>query len=197
MASLMAMGLSDSGLDLVLSAHLDSLAISPQAKQAVIPAFLGMVRFNYLGSSIAQPQAAIEPPGSSSHSGIMSATSSMGAHASYQMYKRPFSSSSGSGYTTWYFYQSDSSIQSPPMVSHDGTVVIRPIRSSDLAGALAPIIRSIGCIRSSRSRLIVLIMALYIYLDTITVLIDISISGYTVKAILWTVVLTPFRVLVT
>ena len=79
----------------------------------------------------------------------------------------------------------------------DGTVVIRPIRSSDPAGALAPIIRSIGCIRSSRSRLIVLITALYTYLDTITVLIDISISGYTVEAILWTVVLTPFRVLVT
>jgi hypothetical protein len=83
------------------------------------------------------------------------------------------------------------------LVPCDGTVVIRPIQSSDPAGALAPIIRSIGCIRSSRSRLIVLITALYTYLDTITVLIDISISGYTVEAILWTVVLTPFRVLVT
>ena len=80
---------------------------------------------------------------------------------------------------------------------YDGTVVIRPIRSSDPAGALAPIIRSIGCIRSSRSRLIVLITALYTYLDTITVLIDISILGYTEEAILWTVVLTPFCVLVT
>ena len=44
---------------------------------------------------------------------------------------------------------------------------------------------------------IVLITALYTYLDTITVLIDISISGHTVEAILWTVVLTPFCVLVT
>ena len=138
MASLVAMNVSDSGLDLVLSAHLDSLAISPQTKQAIIPALLGMAKFgevhaqarrcvlicsyffcsciliNYLGPSVAQPQAAIEPPGSSSHFSVISATS---AHTSYQMYKRPFGSSSGSGYTTWYFSRSDSSIQSPPVIS--------------------------------------------------------------------------------
>jgi hypothetical protein len=71
----------------------------------------------YPGSSVAQPQTVIEPPGSSSHSGVVSATSAGGAHASYQMYKRPFGSSSGSGHTTWYFSRSDSSIQSPPVIS--------------------------------------------------------------------------------
>lgn len=126
----------------MLSAHLDSLAISPQAKQAIIPALLGMAKFtevhaqaqgcvrvicsysfcsciliNYFGFSVAQPQAVIEPPGSSLHSGVTSATSPGGAHTSYQMYKRPFGSNSGSGYTTWYFSRSESSIQSPPVIS--------------------------------------------------------------------------------
>ena len=40
-------------------------------------------------------------------------------------------------------------------------------------------------------------MASRTYLDTIRVLVDISILGDTVEAILWTVVLTPSRVLVT
>ena len=141
----MTANFSDSGLDLVLSAHLDSLAISPQAKQATIPALLGIAKFtevhaqarrcvhskcsyyfclcidciliNYLGSSVALPQAVIEPSGSSSQSGVIGSTSPGGAHASYQMYKRPFGSSSGSGHTTWYFSRSDSSIQSPPVIS--------------------------------------------------------------------------------
>lgn len=73
---------------------------------------------NYLGSSVAQPQAVIEPPGCSSpHIGVISATSPGRAHASYQMNKRPFGSSSGSGYTTWYSSRSDSSIQTPPLIS--------------------------------------------------------------------------------
>jgi hypothetical protein len=79
MASLMALNSSDSGVNLALSAHLDSLAISPQTKQAIIPALLGIAKFgdvhaqarrcmhticsdssclsiliNYLGSSLAQ-----------------------------------------------------------------------------------------------------------------------------------------------
>ena len=45
MANLMAMNFSDSGLNLVLSAHLDTLAISPQTKQVIIPALLGIVKF--------------------------------------------------------------------------------------------------------------------------------------------------------
>ena len=98
MASLVEMNVSNGGLDLVLSAHLDSLAISPQTKWAIIPALLGMAKFrevhaqarrcvlicsyffclcifiNYLSSSVAQPQATIEPPGSSSHFSVVSAT---------------------------------------------------------------------------------------------------------------------------
>ena len=45
MAILMAMNSSDSGINQVLSAHLDSLAISPQTKQVIIPALLGIARF--------------------------------------------------------------------------------------------------------------------------------------------------------
>ncbi|KAH9030042.1 hypothetical protein EDB85DRAFT_1891774 [Lactarius pseudohatsudake] len=121
-ASLMATNFGGSDLGQVLSAHLDSLAISPQAKQAIIPALLGMAKFTEMHTqarSVTQPQAVIEPP--SSNSGVASATSSGGAHAGYQMYQRPFSSSSGSGYTIWYSSRSDSSIQSPPVISQSKT----------------------------------------------------------------------------
>ncbi|KAH9057793.1 hypothetical protein EDB87DRAFT_1578372 [Lactarius vividus] len=74
----------------------------PQAKQAIIPALLGMVKFTEVhaqarSSSVTQPSAVMELLGS--NSGVASAG---GAHAGYQMYQRPFSSSSGSGYTIWY-----------------------------------------------------------------------------------------------
>ncbi|KAH9168601.1 hypothetical protein EDB89DRAFT_1909182 [Lactarius sanguifluus] len=121
-ASLMAMNLGGSGLDQVLSAHLNSLAISPQAKQAIIPALLRMAKFTEMHTqarSVTQPQAVIEPP--SSNSSIASATSSGSAHAGYQMYQRPFSSSSGSSYTIWYSSWSDSSIQSLPMIPQSKT----------------------------------------------------------------------------
>lgn len=72
-----------------------------------------------LGSSVAQPQAVIEPLDSSS--GVASATYSGSAHAGYQMHQRPFSSSSGSGYTIWYSSRSDSSIQSPPVITQSKT----------------------------------------------------------------------------
>jgi hypothetical protein len=67
--------------------------------------------------SIAQQQDVIEPQGSSSHSGAIGATSAGGTHTSYQMYRRPFGSNSGSGHTVWYFSRSNSSIQSPPVIS--------------------------------------------------------------------------------
>ncbi|KAH9953237.1 hypothetical protein BC827DRAFT_1249679 [Russula dissimulans] len=121
MASLMATNSSDSNLNLVLSAHLDSLAICPPTKQAIIPALLGMAKFGDVHAqarSVAQPQDVIEPQGSSSHSrAVISATSVGGANASYQMYRRPFGSASGSGHTVWYFSRSDSSVQSPPVIS--------------------------------------------------------------------------------
>jgi len=71
----------------------------------------------YLHPSIAQPRVVIEPLGS--NSGVASASSSGGA--GYQMHQRPFSSSSGSGYTIWYLSRSDSSIQSPPVISQAKT----------------------------------------------------------------------------
>jgi hypothetical protein len=72
-----------------------------------------------LGSSIAQPQAVIEQQ--DSNSGIASATPSDGAHTGYEMHQRSFNSSSGSGYTIWYSSRSNSSIQSPPVVSQSKT----------------------------------------------------------------------------
>ena len=45
MANLMMTNFSSSGLELVWSAHLDSLAVSPQAKQGIIPALLGIAKF--------------------------------------------------------------------------------------------------------------------------------------------------------
>ena len=44
-ANLMAANLSGGDLDPVLSAHLDSLAISPQVKQAIFPVLLGIAKF--------------------------------------------------------------------------------------------------------------------------------------------------------
>jgi hypothetical protein len=71
-----------------------------------------------LGSSIAQqPQDVSEPQGSNSHTGVISSTSAGGAHPSYQTCRRPFVSNSGSGHTVWYFTHSNSSIQSPPVIS--------------------------------------------------------------------------------
>ncbi|KAI9430148.1 hypothetical protein H4582DRAFT_2064095 [Lactarius indigo] len=45
MANLMAATFSGNDLDQVLNAHLDSLAISPQVKQAIFPALLGIAKF--------------------------------------------------------------------------------------------------------------------------------------------------------
>ncbi|KAH9052742.1 hypothetical protein EDB87DRAFT_1581464 [Lactarius vividus] len=77
-ANLMAMNFIGYGLNQVLSTHLDS--ISPQAKQVIIPALLGMAKFTEMhtqAQSGTQPQTVIEPPGS--NSGVASATSS-GVH---------------------------------------------------------------------------------------------------------------------
>ncbi|KAH9021413.1 hypothetical protein EDB85DRAFT_2152387 [Lactarius pseudohatsudake] len=121
MASLVTMNFSGSGLDQVFSAHLNSLAILPQEKQAIIPALLGMAKFTEVhaqarSSSVTQLLAVMEPQGS--NSGVASAG---GAHTGYQMYQRPFSSSSGSGYTIWYSSQSDLTIQSQPVIPQSKT----------------------------------------------------------------------------
>ncbi|KAH9030027.1 hypothetical protein EDB85DRAFT_2146956 [Lactarius pseudohatsudake] len=105
MASLMAVNFSGNGLDQVLGAHLNSLAISPQAKQVVIPALLGIAKFTEgytQARNVAQPQAVIEQQ--DSNSGIASATPSDGAYTGYEMHQQSFNSSSGSGYTTGHLY---------------------------------------------------------------------------------------------
>jgi hypothetical protein len=137
-ANLMAANISGNDLDQVLSAHLDSLAISPQVKQAILPALFGIAKFAetqahrcvhhiryylfvhgfslhylYSCSSVAQPQAVIALLGFD--------YGPDNAHAGYQIYQQPFGSNMGSGYTIWYSSRSGSSIQSPPIVSQAKT----------------------------------------------------------------------------
>jgi len=83
--------------------------------QLLLPASLIIIS----AQSVTWPQDVIEPQGSSSHSHAIgaAATPAREAHASYQMYRWPFGSTSGSGHTVWYFSQSGSSIHSPPVIS--------------------------------------------------------------------------------
>jgi hypothetical protein len=85
------------------------------------PAILSVHAFlsRSLASSVpqSQAQAVVEPPSSNFSGG--SAMSSGGVR--YQVHQRPFSSSSGSGYTVWYSSQSDSNIQSPPAIPQSKT----------------------------------------------------------------------------
>ncbi|KAI9428907.1 hypothetical protein H4582DRAFT_2062862 [Lactarius indigo] len=112
MANLMAATFSGNDLDQVLNAHLDSLAISPQVKQAIFPALLGIAKFTEVhAQNVTQPQVVIGPLGPNSGAAVPN-----GAHTSYQVHQRPFGSSSGSGYTIWCSSKSSSSIQSPPIV---------------------------------------------------------------------------------
>lgn len=74
---------------------------------------------HHLYSSVAQPQVVIGPLGV--YSAAATLPSPDGAQAGYQVHQRPFGSSSGSGYTIWYFSRSSSSIQSPPIVSQAKT----------------------------------------------------------------------------
>ncbi|KAH9024372.1 hypothetical protein EDB85DRAFT_2150515 [Lactarius pseudohatsudake] len=106
MANLMAATFSGNDLDQVLSAHLDCLAISPQVKQAIFPALLGIAKFT---EAHAQN---VTQPGPNSGAAIIAVPNG----ASYQVHQRSFGSSSGSGYTIWCSSKSGSSIQSPPVV---------------------------------------------------------------------------------
>ncbi|KAH9033082.1 hypothetical protein EDB85DRAFT_2145125 [Lactarius pseudohatsudake] len=112
MANLMAATFSGNDLDQVLNAHLDSLAISPQVKQAIFPALLGIAKFTEVhAQNVTQPQVVIGPLGPNS-----GAAAPNGAHTSYQVHQQSFGSSSGSGYTIWCSSKSSSSIQSLPIV---------------------------------------------------------------------------------
>ena len=137
MSSLFASDFGGEDLNQVLSAHLDSLGISSQAKQNIIPALLGIAKLAKLQSQrsvetalgslcmdsqpslfvspstlISLPPSTVpepEPVGNIAESSCMSTTP-------YQMRQRSFSSNSGSGYTVWYFGKSSSSILFPPSI---------------------------------------------------------------------------------
>lgn len=116
MASLVATNFSDS-VNLILSAHLDSLAIYSQIKQAIIPVPHGMAMFR---DQAQDTIGHIEP--SPHDSGCESSVTSLAAeecasHAPYHINRQPFGSHYGSGHTVWYFSQSNSSIQPPSIIS--------------------------------------------------------------------------------
>ncbi|KAH8996910.1 hypothetical protein EDB83DRAFT_2534345 [Lactarius deliciosus] len=114
MTSLMAGDFSKEELNQILNTQLDLLAISPQAKQNIIPGLLGNAKLAARVQSQGAPTSALlsqsilpEPEPEFIHT-----TSS----TSYQMRQQPFSSQSGSGYTIWYFSRSNLSILTPPTV---------------------------------------------------------------------------------
>ncbi|KAN0128073.1 hypothetical protein V8E53_014110, partial [Lactarius tabidus] len=124
MASLMTTNINGNSLDQIFSTHLDSLAISPQTKQGIIPALLGIAKLTesrIQGTSVGPDQALAALELFSSNPGMVTTGPPLGAYPCYQTHQRPFSSSSGSGYTIWYLSRSDSSIQSPPVVPQSKT----------------------------------------------------------------------------
>ncbi|KAH8982867.1 hypothetical protein EDB83DRAFT_2326509 [Lactarius deliciosus] len=101
-------------LNQILSTQLDLLAISPQAKQNIIPGLLGIAKLAARVQLQGAPTSALlsqsilpKPKPKFIH---------MTSGTSYQMHQRPFSSQSGSGYTIWYFSRSNLSILTPPTV---------------------------------------------------------------------------------
>jgi hypothetical protein len=128
MCCLMTGDFSGEDFNRVLNAQLDSLAISPQAKQSIIPALLGIAKLAKAQSQ-GYVHAVLSPSMFFSWSclcpSMLTSTSSSvprpeptdtNPGASYQMRQRSFSSNSGSGYTIWYFGKSNSSILMPPTI---------------------------------------------------------------------------------
>ncbi|KAH9001802.1 hypothetical protein EDB86DRAFT_3129628 [Lactarius hatsudake] len=113
MASLMGGDFGTEELDQVLSTQLDALAISPQARQNIIPALLGIAKLAKVQSQRASASTSFsQPMVSKPEPELMDSN----AEASYQICQRPFSSNSGSGYTTWYLGRSSCSVLMPPTV---------------------------------------------------------------------------------
>ncbi|KAH9027985.1 hypothetical protein EDB85DRAFT_1892764 [Lactarius pseudohatsudake] len=124
MTSLVTANIRGDNLDQLFSTHLDSLAISPQMKRAVIPALLGIAKLTEVrtqGTPIGPDQVSAAQELLGPKIGVAATAAPGGTYASYQSHQRPFNFSSGSGYTIWYFSRSDSSIQSPPMVPQSKT----------------------------------------------------------------------------
>jgi len=131
MCCLMTGDFSREDFNQVLNAQLDSLAISPQAKQTIIPALLGIAKLAKVQSlryvrvalglciclswfhlCTSTPTPTSLSPSSVPSSDPMDTTTG----TSYQTRQRSFSSNSGSGHTIWYFGKSNSSILMPPTI---------------------------------------------------------------------------------
>ncbi|KAH9030588.1 hypothetical protein EDB83DRAFT_2420428 [Lactarius deliciosus] len=113
MASLMGGDFGTEEFNQVLSTQLDALAISPQAKQDIIPALLGIAKLAKVQSQCASASTSFSQPMVSEPKPELMDSN---AKASNQIRQRPFSSNSGSGYTTWYLGRSSCSILMPPTV---------------------------------------------------------------------------------
>ena len=114
----------------VLNAQLDSLAISPQAKQNIVPGLLGITKLvkaqlqGYVRAALSPSKClsssrlCTSTPTSTSLSppGVDPGLVETNIGGSYKMRQRAFASNSGSGYTIWYFAKSSSSIVMPPAI---------------------------------------------------------------------------------
>ncbi|KAI9513066.1 hypothetical protein F5148DRAFT_1145654 [Russula earlei] len=116
---LIAGNFGDDDLGQILNAQLDTLAISPQAKQAIIPTLFGISKLIEVQSQgIPMPQLQFQPVSASLcfNCKVAMNTHPMGSLVFYQMHHCPFTSNSGSGYTTWFSGKSNTNIPLPPMV---------------------------------------------------------------------------------
>ncbi|KAH9001970.1 hypothetical protein EDB86DRAFT_2827431 [Lactarius hatsudake] len=101
MSCLMAGGFSREDFDSVFNAQLDSLAISPQAKQGIIPALLSIAKLAKVqsqGSSMSLSSSSVPKPAPE--------PTDTNVEASYQIRH----------YTIWYFGKSNLSILMPPAI---------------------------------------------------------------------------------
>ncbi|KAI9513061.1 hypothetical protein F5148DRAFT_1279109 [Russula earlei] len=117
--SLIAGNFGDDDLGQILNAQLDTLAISPQAKQAIIPTLFGISKLIEVQSQgIPMPQLQFQPVSASlcSNSKVAMNTHPTGSLVLYQKHQHPFTSNSGSGYTTWLSGKPNTNIPSPHMV---------------------------------------------------------------------------------
>ncbi|KAF8268378.1 hypothetical protein EI94DRAFT_1700271 [Lactarius quietus] len=112
--SLTALGPSDD-IHQILNAQLDVLAISSQAKQAIVSVLLGIARATEVQSRSTlgiQSQTQTVPD----FAEVTAEAAPTGSTGTYRLHQRSFNSHSGSGYTVWYIGQSNQSISSPPMI---------------------------------------------------------------------------------
>ncbi|KAH9033081.1 hypothetical protein EDB85DRAFT_1890365 [Lactarius pseudohatsudake] len=108
--------MSGDDLPKILNAQLDALSIPQQAKQAIIPALLGIARLTEVwlrGTPGSPPRTQIVP---NLAEVTVDATPGPGSTVHFQTRQHSFTSSSGSSHTVWYFGKSNRGISSPPVV---------------------------------------------------------------------------------